>query len=104
MALAVYLALQGFRLWVLRTLGARGPRGSSFCRGSLWCRRALSLSVAPELCGGCRRDRRAAAGVRSAAGSPRVFTVLNAAVLAIRIRAENRALAGSRKAVMCDPS
>ena len=74
-----------------------GRRGSSCCRNSRWCRagpyRYLShpnyavvageIAVLPLVLGLPLR-------------SPSIFTVLNAAVLAIRIRAENRALAAIR--------
>jgi methyltransferase len=103
-ALAVYLALQGFRIWVLRTLGSR------------WTTRIIILPEQPLVSAGPYRwlshpNYAVVTGeivvlplVFDLPLLAAIFTVLNAAVLAIRIRAENRALAGSRAAVMCDPS
>jgi methyltransferase len=95
-ALAAYLVVQGFRFWVLWTLGSRWttriivvPGESLVSTGPY---RYLShpnyAVVAAEI-----------AVLPLALHLPwiaAVFTVLNAMVLAIRIRAENRALAGSR--------
>lgn len=95
-ALPAYLVLQGFRLWVMWTLGAR------------WTTRIMILPGEPLVAAGPYRflphpNYAVVAGeiavLPLALGLPRLaalFTVLNAAVLAIRIRAENRALAASR--------
>ena len=95
-ALLLYLVLQGFRLWVMWTLGAR------------WTTRILILPGEPLVSAGPYRflphpNYAVVAGeialLPLALGLARlalIFTVLNAAVLAIRIRAENRALAASR--------
>jgi methyltransferase len=103
-ALAVYLALQGFRIWVLRTLGSR------------WTTRIIILPQQPLVSAGPYRwlsHPNYAVVTGEIAVLPLVFdlpllaalfTVLNAAVLAIRIRAENRALAASREAVISLPS
>ena len=103
-ALAVYLALQGFRIWVLRTLGSR------------WTTRIIILPEQPLVSGGPYRflsHPNYAVVTGEIAVLPLVFdlpllaalfTILNAAVLAIRIRAENRALAASRKTVISHPS
>jgi methyltransferase len=103
-ALAVYLALQGFRIWVLRTLGSR------------WTTRIIILPEQPLVSAGPYRwlsHPNYAVVTGEIAVLPLVFdlpllavlfTVLNAAVLAIRIRAENRALAASREAVISLPS
>jgi methyltransferase len=102
-ALAVYLALQGFRIWVLRTLGSR------------WTTRIIILPERPLVSAGPYRwlsHPNYAVVTGEIAVLPLVFdlpllaalfTVLNAAVLAIRIRAENRALAASRKTVISHP-
>jgi len=103
-ALAVYLVLQGFRIWVLRTLGPR------------WTTRIIILPQQPLVSGGPYRwlsHPNYAVVTGEIAVLPLVFdlpllaalfTVLNAAVLTVRIRAENRALAASREAVISDPS
>jgi methyltransferase len=103
-ALAVYLALQGFRIWVLRTLGSR------------WTTRIIILPEQPLVSAGPYRwlsHPNYAVVTGEIAVLPLVFdlpllavlfTVLNAAVLAIRIRAENRALAASRQVMISHPS
>jgi methyltransferase len=95
-ALLLYLVLQGFRLWVMWTLGAR------------WTTRIIVLPGEPLVSAGPYRflphpNYAVVAGeiavLPLVLGLPwlaALFTVLNAAVLAIRIRAENRALAASR--------
>jgi methyltransferase len=96
-ALLLYLALQGFRIWVMRTLGPRWTTRIIVLPGELLVSagpyRFLShpnyAVVAGEI-----------AVLPLALGLPvaaTVFTVLNAAVLAIRINAENRALAALRE-------
>ncbi len=94
-ALAVYLAVQGFRIWVLWTLGSR------------WTTRIIALPGQPLVSAGPYRylaHPNYAVVAAEIAVLPlalylpwvaAIFTVLNAAVLAIRIRAENRALAAS---------
>jgi methyltransferase len=96
-ALAAYVALQGFRCWVLWTLGAR------------WTTRIIVLPGEPLVSAGPYRflsHPNYAVVAAEIAVLPlalylpflaMLFTVLNAAVLAIRIRAENRALAGRRE-------
>jgi methyltransferase len=103
-ALAVYLALQGFRIWVLRTLGSR------------WTTRIIILPEQPLVSAGPYRflsHPNYAVVIGEIAVLPLVFdlpllaglfTVLNAAMLAIRIRAENRALAASREVMISHPS
>jgi methyltransferase len=93
--LAFYLLLQGFRIWMLRTLGPR------------WTTRIIVLPGQPLVSAGPYRflshpNYAIVAGeiavLPLTLGLPLlagVFTVLNAAVLAIRISAENRALAAS---------
>ena len=95
LALFGYLVLQGFRLWVMWTLGSR------------WTTRIIVLPGQPLVSAGPYRflphpNYAVVAGeiavLPLVLGLPwlaAVFTVLNAAVLAIRIRAENRALAVS---------
>jgi methyltransferase len=97
-ALFFYLVLQGLRFWVMRTLGSR------------WTTRIIVLPDAPLVSAGPYRflsHPNYAVVVGEIAVLPLVlnlplvalvFTVLNAMVLAIRIRAENRALAASREA------
>ncbi len=92
-ALGVYLVLQGFRIWVLRTLGPR------------WTTRIIILPQQPLVSAGPYRflshpNYAVVAGeiavlplVLHLPLLAMVFSMLNAAVLAIRIRAENRALA-----------
>jgi methyltransferase len=95
-ALLLYVLLQGFRIWVMRTLGAR------------WTTRIIVLPGEPLVRRGPYRllphpNYAVVAGETAllplVLGLPLlalIFTALNAAVLAIRIRAENRALASSR--------
>ena len=98
--LAGYLVLQGFRFWMLWTLGAR------------WTTRIIILPGQPLVSGGPYRFLShpnyaivtgeiavlpLALGLPLLAG---VFTVLNAAVLAIRISAESRALAAATKKIV----
>jgi methyltransferase len=96
-ALLFYLVLQGFRVWVMRTLGPR------------WTTRIIILPDQALVSAGPYRFlahpnyavvAAEIAVLPWALGLPllaAVFTVLNAAVLAIRIRAENRALAASHQ-------
>jgi methyltransferase len=99
-ALAFYLVLQGVRFWVMWTLGAR------------WTTRVIVLPEQPLVSVGPYRflshpNYAVVAGeialLPLVLGLPRlaaVFTILNAAVLSIRIRAENRALAASRAIIV----
>ena len=92
-ALPLYVVLQGFRIWVMWTLGAR------------WTTRIIVLPAEPLVRRGPYRllpHPNYAVVVAEIAllplvlglpGLAAIFTALNAAVLAIRIRAENRALA-----------
>jgi methyltransferase len=96
LALVVYLALQVLRFWVMRTLGAR------------WTTRIIVVPGAPLVSAGPYRylshpNYAVVAGeiatLPLVLGLPWlavVFTVLNAAVLLIRIRTENRALQSAR--------
>jgi methyltransferase len=96
LALGVYLALQGLRFWVMRTLGAR------------WTTRIIVLPGEPLVSIGPYRyfthpNYAVVSGeialLPLVVGLPWIaalFTVLNAVVLFIRIRAENRALDASR--------
>ena len=96
-ALAAYLVLQGFRGWVFWTLGAR------------WTTRIMVIPGETLVSAGPYRylsHPNYAVVTGEIAVLPLVFylpwlaaifTALNAAVLAIRIRAENRALAASRE-------
>jgi methyltransferase len=98
-ALLVYLVLQGFRIWVMWTLGSR------------WTTRIIVLPAHPLVSAGPYRllsHPNYAVVAAEIAMLPLVldlpllaaiFTILNAAVLAIRIPAENRALAASRETV-----
>jgi len=95
-ALAVYLALQALRIWVMTTLAER------------WTTRIIVLPDAPLVVRGPYRYLRhpnyaVVAGeiavlplMLHLAWIAAVFTALNAIVLAIRIRAEDRALHVSR--------
>jgi methyltransferase len=96
LALAAYLALQGGRAWVMLTLGARWttgiivlPNQPLISRGPYrFLRHPNYAVVAGEI-----------AVLPLMLGLPwiaAIFTALNAAVLFIRIRAENRALDSSR--------
>jgi methyltransferase len=99
-ALVGYLILQCFRFWVIRTLGSR------------WTTRIIVLPEQPLVSAGPYRflshpNYAVVAGeiavLPLALDLPllaAVFTILNAAVLAIRIRAENRALAPSRETMV----
>ena len=96
-ALLLYLALQGFRFWVMRTLGSR------------WTTRIIVLPGQSLVSAGPYRflshpNYAVVAGeiavLPLVLGLPvlaGIFTILNAAVLAIRIEAENRALAATRE-------
>jgi methyltransferase len=96
-ALTAYLVLQGLRGWVFWTLGAR------------WTTRIMVIPGETLVSAGPYRylsHPNYAVVTGEIAVLPLVFylpwlaaifTVLNAAVLAIRIRAENRALAASRE-------
>jgi methyltransferase len=96
-ALVFYLVLQGLRFWVMRTLGAR------------WTTRIIVLPAAPLVAAGPYRflsHPNYAVVIGEIAVLPLglglpaiavIFTILNAGVLMIRIRAENRALAASRE-------
>jgi methyltransferase len=96
-ALSVFILLQVFRLWVLVTLGPR------------WTTRIIVLPDAPMVTSGPYRylsHPNYAIVVAEIAVLPLalhlyllalVFTVLNALVLSIRIRAETRALATVRE-------
>jgi methyltransferase len=95
-ALLFYLVLQGFRFWAMWTLGSR------------WTTRIIVLPGQKLVSAGPYRflshpNYAVVAGeiavLPIVVGLPwlaAVFTILNAAVLAIRIRAENLALAASR--------
>ena len=94
-ALVIYLVLQGFRIWVMWTLGAR------------WTTRIIILPGVPLVRSGPYRllphpNYAVVAGeialLPLVLGLPLlalIFTGFNAAILAIRIRAENQALAVS---------
>jgi methyltransferase len=96
-ALLLYFVLQGLRFWVMWTLGPR------------WTTRIIVLPERPLVSAGPYRflshpNYAVVAGeiavLPLALGLPllaAIFTVLNATVLAIRIRAENGALAGSQE-------
>jgi methyltransferase len=100
LALLLYLVLQGFRFWVMWTLGSR------------WTTRIIVLPGQPLVSAGPYRflshpNYAVVAGeiavlplvldLPMVAG---IFTILNAAILAIRIQAENRALAASRETMV----
>jgi methyltransferase len=101
MLLAVFVVLQGLRVWVLATLGP------------YWTTRIITLSGAPLIRKGPYRFLRhpnyvVVTGeiavlplVFGEVWVAAVFTVLNAAVLALRIREENDALSARR--VMTNP-
>jgi len=96
--LVIFLGLQGLRLWVLFTLGRR------------WTTRIIILPGAPLVAAGPYRHLShpnylivvgEIAVLPLCLGLPwyaLAFSAANAAVLAIRIRAENAALAGLRQA------
>lgn len=99
-ALIIYLALQGLRIWVMATLGER------------WTTRIIVLPNAPLAAAGPYRYLRhpnyavvasEIATLPLMLGQPwtaAIFTALNAVVLFIRIRAEDRALNISRAATV----
>jgi methyltransferase len=99
-AFFLYLVVQGFRFWVMWTLGPR------------WTTRIIVLPEQPLVSAGPYRFlshpnyavvAAEIAVLPLALGLPllaAVFTILNAAVLTIRIRAENRALAASRETIV----
>jgi methyltransferase len=101
-ALTGYLVLQGFRFWVIRTLGSR------------WTTRIIVVPEQPLVSAGPYRlmshpNYAVVAGeiallplVLNLPLPAIVFTILNAAVLAIRIPAENRALAALRVTTVHD--
>jgi len=94
-ALAVFIALQGLRVWIIATLGGR------------WTTRIIVLPGEPLVASGPYRylsHPNYAVVAAEIATLPLaldlpmlalIFTGLNAAVLAIRLRAETRALSGS---------
>lgn len=94
-ALAVFILLQGLRVWILATLGER------------WTTRIIVLSGAPLVTSGPYRyvahpNYMVVAGEIAALPLALhlpwialIFSILNAAALAIRIRAESRALASA---------
>jgi methyltransferase len=94
-ALALFIALQGLRVWIIATLGAR------------WTTRIIVLPGEPLVaCGPYRYLSHPNYAVVAAEIAilplalhlpmlALIFTGLNAAVLAIRLRAETRALSGS---------
>jgi len=98
-ALIAYLVLQGLRFWVIRTLGPR------------WTTRIIVLPGQPLVKAGPYRylshpNYAVVAGeiavLPLALGLPwlaALFTLLNSAVLFIRIRAEDRALKASRETI-----
>ena len=98
--LLFYLVLQGFRFWVMWTLGSR------------WTTRIIVVPEQPLVSAGPYRFlshpnyavvTAEIAALPVALGLPllaTIFTILNAAVLATRIRAENRALATSRDTIV----
>jgi len=102
-ALALYIALQGLRCWVLWTLGSR------------WTTRIIVLPGEPLVAAGPYRlmshpnyvvvvgEIAVLPWALSLPWLAIVFTVLNAAVLAIRLRAETRALAVFHQPKMADP-
>lgn len=103
-ALAAFMALQLVRVWVLATLGSR------------WTTRIVVLPGEPLVASGPYRylahpNYAVVSGeiallplALHLPGSALVFSVLNAAVLAIRIRAETRALgAANREGVRAAP-
>jgi methyltransferase len=97
--LSIYLVLQVLRFWVMWTLGPR------------WTTRIIVLPERPLVAAGPYRflshpNYAVVAGeiatLPLVLGLPLLailFTILNAVVLAIRIRAENRALAASRETI-----
>ena len=97
-ALAVFIALQGLRVWIIATLGVR------------WTTRIIVLPGEPLVASGPYRylsHPNYAVVAAEIATLPLalhlpmlalIFTALNAAVLAIRLRAETRALSGSASA------
>jgi methyltransferase len=101
LALALFIALQGFRLWILATLGPR------------WTTRIIILPGEPLVASGPYRyfsHPNYAVVVAEIALLPLalhqpllalIFTVLNAVVLAIRIRIEARALAAVDGQLAC---
>ena len=98
-ALSFYIVLQGLRFWVMRTLGSR------------WTARIIVLPGQPLVSDGPYRflshpNYAVVAGeiaaLPLALNLPllaAVFSALNATILAIRIKAEGRALADSSQAV-----
>jgi methyltransferase len=96
-ALAVFVVLQGLRVWVLATLGPR------------WTTRIIVLPGQPLVASGPYRylshpNYVVVAGEIAVLplalhlpGIALIFTLLNALVLVIRIRAEGRALAAERE-------
>jgi methyltransferase len=95
--LAIFLVLQVFRIWILKTLGRR------------WTTRIIVLPGAPLVANGPYRflsHPKYVVVVAEIAVLPLclglpwlalIFSVANAAILSIRIRAENAALIGSRR-------
>jgi methyltransferase len=103
-ALAAYLILEGFRFWVFWTLGARWTTriivvpGESLVKSGPY--RLLSHPNYAVVTG----EIAVLPLVFYLPWIAAIFTVFNALVLAIRIRAENRALAASRQVTLAGTS
>ena len=94
--LALFLVLQGLRVWILGTLGAR------------WSTRVIVLPGTPPICRGPYRflshpnyavviaEIFVLPMAFGLVGYALVFSLLNAAILAVRIRVENAALLATR--------
>ncbi len=95
--LGLFLALQGLRVWTLATLGRRWTTPHHRRSRRAACGQGtLPLHSPPELPGGRGRDRLPASGAAKQSLFALVFSLANAALLWIRIRAENAALAEGR--------
>jgi methyltransferase len=92
--LAGYVVLQLLRAWVLLSLGRRWTTRIITVPGETLVRRGPYRFVSHPTIRRSRRDRGAAPGVRLWAYAL-VFSLLNAAVLSVRIARESAALRGA---------
>ncbi len=96
-ALAAYLVLQGLRGWVFWTLGARWTTRIIVIPGETLVSAGPYLYLSHPNYAVVTAEIAVLPLVFDLPWLTAIFTALNAAVLAIRIRAENRALAASRE-------
>ena len=100
--LLFYLVLQGLRFWVMRTLGARWTTGIIVLPGQPLVSRGPYRYLSHPNYAVVIGEIAVLPLVLGLPALAVIFTILNAVVLVIRIRAENRALAESREIMARD--